>query len=157
MKTYIRHLLECQCILKIFEKETKPVYHKFPVFSIVENDEIIEKYVKCNNCSAIHHVTDTSKSEIMWGKDSLKGLVTEIDDIMSNLNMQGFENLTNILVTHKVLDVSLWELVEFLLDENLEGFITLEKNELKDNVVLKNLYIKDGKFKIKNESYQRYI
>lgn len=157
MKSYIRHLVECQCILKIFEKETKPIYHKFPVFSIVENDIVVEKYVKCNNCNAIHYVTEPSISEIMWGKDSLKGLVTEIDDIMSNLNTSGFENLSSTLVTHKVLDVSLWELVEFLLEEKLEGFITLEKNELKDNVVLKNLYIKDGKFKIKNESYQRYI
>lgn len=157
MKTYIRHLLECQCVLKIFEKETKPIYHKFPVFSIVENDKVIPKYVKCNNCSAIHYTTEPSKSEIMWGKDNLSGLVAEIDDISSNLCMQGFENITNTLVTHKVLDVSLWELVEFLIEENIEGFVTLEKNEINDNIVLKNLYIKEGKFKIKNESYQRYV
>ena len=50
MSDHIKHLIECQCVLNIFKNKTRPVFHKFKVFSqIDENDSIKEKYVICNN------------------------------------------------------------------------------------------------------------
>lgn len=155
--TYIRHLIECQCILKIYEKRTKPLFHKFPVFSIISNDDIIEKYAECNNCGSIHRVYDVQESEIMWGKDGYEGLVTKIDDIRNNLENTGHQKIVEILTTHKIDDVSLWENVEFLLENNASGMIILNKNSIKDNDIYKILYIDKGIFKIKNEVQQRLV
>ena len=72
MKDYTKHLIECQCTLKIFENKTKPLYHKFVVFSLLEDENIEEKYVTCNNCDIVHRVYDICKSEIKWGKEGYK-------------------------------------------------------------------------------------
>jgi len=159
MKSYIKHLIECQCILKIFQNKTKPIFHKFIVFSIIDDDDnFIEKYVECNNCNAIHRVFDVNNSEIIHGKDNVLGLVTKIQDIKFNLNNSDKgKNIVNILDSNLINDITIWEHVEFLLENNIEGFVQLEKNEIKNNIVLKNLYIDKNGFKIKNETFQRYI
>lgn len=157
-ENYIRHLIECQCILKIYEKRTKPIFHKFAVFSIFdEENNIIEKYVQCNNCNALHKVYDFQKSEIMWGKDGYIGLVNNINDIRNNLISQGYQKLTETLDSYKIIDISLWEKIEYLLDTNSEDHIILEKKEIDNNVIIKFLYIKEKGFKIKTESFQGLI
>ena len=82
---YVKHLIECQCTLSIFKNKTRPIYHKFPVFSKLVNDKCEEKYVMCENCNIIHRVTEVLKSEIKWGNESLSALVTTKDDIKFNL------------------------------------------------------------------------
>lgn len=156
-KNYIRHLIECQCVLKIYENRTKPLFHKFPVFSLIENDMIEEKFVECNNCSAIHKITDFCQSEIMWGKDGILGLVNKIEDIKFNLDNSGNEKLVELLTANKIEDISVWEFVEYLTDNEEEGQIILDKNEIEDRIVSKILYINKKGFKIKNESFQRYV
>ena len=80
-KNYFRHLIECQCILPIYKNKTKPLYHKFKVFSVIEDDQIEEKYVMCNNCKILHRVTEFNKSEIMWGVEEEKSMVYEVSTI----------------------------------------------------------------------------
>ena len=61
----IKHLVNCHCYLKIYQKNENIIYHKFPVYSkIDENGNIIPKNVKCNNCNAFHKVYEIQKSEI---------------------------------------------------------------------------------------------
>ena len=97
-KNYLRHLLECQCILSIYKNNTVPVYHKFQVFSKFDDNDIIEtKYVLCNNCDALHEIQGVGKSEIKWGKDAYIGLVNTKDDIKFNLSNQGKDNIVEIL------------------------------------------------------------
>ena len=94
MSDHIKHLIECQCVLNIFKNKTRPVFHKFKVFSqIDENDSIKEKYVICNNCDIVHRVFEVCKSEIKWGSENLKSLVTTKDDIKFNLEPRNFENI----------------------------------------------------------------
>lgn len=160
MKNYIKHLVECQCILKIFEKKTKPLYHKFIVFSVIdENDNILEKFVECNNCGAIHKINEINKSEIIHGKDMISGLVTKINDIRSNLNNINdlSKQISNLLDSNKITEICIWEHAEFLLENKIEGIIQLEKNEIKDSFIIKNLYIYKDTFKIKTETFQRYL
>lgn len=154
---YVRHLIECQCVLKIYENRTKPLFHKFSVFSIFNDDKIEEKFVECNNCSAIHKIIDVCQSEIMWGKDGIIGLVNKVEDIKFNLDNSGNEKLVELLVTNKIEDISIWEFVEYLVENEEEGQVVLDKNEIEDRIVSKILYITKKGFKIKNESFQRYV
>ena len=67
MKNYIKHLVECQCILKIFEKKTKPLYHKFIVFSVIdENDNILEKFVGRSSTRRATRTAPLSRAGGRW-------------------------------------------------------------------------------------------
>ena len=93
---YIKHLIECQCTLPIFKNKTKPVYHKIPVFSkLNEEDNLEEKYVICDNCDIVHKVEEVFKSEIKWGVEGLESLVTTKEDIKfkSEFNHSDFGNI----------------------------------------------------------------
>ena len=155
--SYIKHLVECQCTLRLFKNRSKQIYHKFAVFSLLEEDDSIkEKYVNCNNCDIVHRVYEVNKSEIKWGNEGLKSLVTTKDDIKFNLESNGFENLVNILELNKI-DVSDWEYIDYLLENNLEGHLVIEKTEMDNNISFKVLHIKNNKYKIKTELVQRYL
>ena len=154
---FTRHLLECHCILKIFQNKTKPVYHKFSVFSILDDSSRIEnKYVSCNNCGAIHEVVDLCKSEIKWGNDIYSGLVTTKEDILFNFKSKNLDHVSHILETNDC-DISIWELVEFCFENNIEYSVVLSKQEIQDNIVYNCLNIKESSVKIKKEISQRYV
>jgi len=153
---YVKHLIDCHCILSIYKNRTKPIYHKFPVFSIVEEDSIKEKYVLCNNCDIVHKVFEINKSEIKWGNEGFKSLVTTKEDIKFNLENLGMERLVTILEVNNV-DISDWELIDYLLENDLEGKVVIDKKEIEDSINYKYLEIKNGKYKIKNDIVQRYL
>lgn len=155
--SYIKHLVECQCTLRLYKNRSKQIYHKFPVFSLIEEDDSVkEKYVICNNCDIVHRVYEVNKSEIKWGNEGLKSLVTTKDDIKFNLSSNGFESLVSILELN-MIDVSDWEYVDYLLENDLEGHLVIEKNEMDNNISFKILHIKNSKYKIKTELVQRYL
>ena len=54
-------------------------------------------------------------------------------------------------------DVSIWEMVEHIIDNNLEETIVLDKKEIEDNIIYNCLNIKGGNIKIKKEIVQRYF
>ena len=156
-KNYIRHLVECQCILSIFRNNTVPVYHKFSVFSKFDDDGFVEKkYVTCNNCDSLHEISDICRSEIKWGKDTLIGLVNTKDDIKFNLISQNKQNIVEILEKNNC-DISVWELVEHVIDNNLEETVVLDKKEVENNIIYNCLNIKNGNARIKKEIVQRYF
>lgn len=154
---FIKHLIECQCTLKIFEKETKPVYHKFPVFSVTDEIGNIEaKYVSCNNCQIIHYVEEPFKSEIQWGKEGLKSYVKTIEDIKFNLESENIPlNILEMLFREKC-DVSTWEQIEFIFENNIENeIIKLSEEDLSDKKSIKYFEYKNNKFKLKNAIVQK--
>lgn len=153
---YIKHLIECQCTLSIYKNKTKNIYHKFVVFSLLENDNIKEKYVLCNNCDIVHYVYEIGKSEIKWGNEGFRSLVTSKEDIKFNLINQGFQGLVDILEVNNI-DTPEWEYIDYLLDNDLEGTVVIDKKELDNNINYKYVVIKNNKFKIKNEVSQRYL
>ena len=154
---FMRHLLECHCILKLFQNKSKPLYHKFPVFSLIDEEGNVEqKYVSCNNCGAIHEVIDACKSDIKWGGDMYTGLVVTKDDIIFNLQNNGNENVIEILEKNNC-DLSIWEMVDFCLENNIDYTVILDKQEIQDNIVYNCLNIKSGSIKIKKEISQRYV
>lgn len=157
MSEYVKHLVECQCVLNLFKNKTQTLYHKFKVFSeIDENDEIKEKYVICNNCDIVHRVYEVCKSEIKWGNENLKSLVTTKEDIKFNLESCNKEKIVLELEKNDI-DLCEWEYIEYLIENNKDGKIILNKNEIDNNIVYNILYIKGNNFSIKKEIQQRFF
>lgn len=156
-KKYYRHLIECQCILPIYAKNTKIIYHKFPVFSKINDlGEFQEKHVKCNNCDIIHRVFDSGKSEIIWGEEGLKGYLINKDDIRFNLELSGNEKIAEILEKYNV-DISIWEFVNHLIENNLSDTVLLNKEEMASTINCKFIVFEEGKPRFKSETFQKDI
>ena len=156
-KNYIVHLVECQCTLPLFKNKTKPVYHKFKVFSIINEESSLEsKYVICDNCSAVHEVSEVQKSNILWGQEGYKSLVKSIEDITFNLESEGMSNVVGILASNKC-DITVWEQIEHIYENNLEGHTCLiKKEDIKDYFLIKYFLFEKGKFKLKTEKVRKW-
>ena len=77
----VKHLIQCHCMLPQFRNMKEPIFHKFPVFSVIDNSDItIEKFSICNNCAALHKVVDICKSEIVIGADD-RNVARTIEDV----------------------------------------------------------------------------
>jgi hypothetical protein len=129
MKTGQKHLIECCCSLPKFQSSKEVVYHRFVVFSELENDVVIPKHAQCNNCGVIHRVFDIGKSEIILGKDK-SSLTMSLFDIKASLP----NNITNLLDSYKV-DLSTYEeALSILENERWGSFIVLQSNLENGNV-----------------------
>jgi len=148
MKEALRHLVQCHCILPQYRKRKDPIFHKFVVFSIIENDKVEEKLAQCPNCNIVHKIVDICKSEIVSGKDEASSIV-DIDDLKISLP----DKIIRLLESYNA-DLSIWEHVSFILDEELWGLrIKLTSDEADDEVVSKFLLFKsESSFKVETES-----
>ena len=153
MRQGAKHLIQCHCILPQYRDHPRPIFHKFPVFSILEDDKVIEKLSQCPNCGVIHKVTDLCKSEIASGKDESKG-VLEIKDIKISLS----ERLIELLESYSC-DLSTWEHAQFIVEEKRWGEkvrVTYEESE--DDILAKFLvFIDEDKYRISTEMGQSFL
>lgn len=119
---YAKHLIECKCILKIFEDVSPMVFHKFVVFSEFDNDgNLIPSYTQCNNCGVIHKVTEVATS-ILLGKEDMKSLQT-IEDIELELPPQVVRQLKT-----NDCDLHVWQEARHILNHKLWGkFVVLSR------------------------------
>ena len=135
-RTCQKHLVQCHCMLPQFKKLKNPVFHKFIVFSVMENDTVIPKYVQCNNCNVVHKVYDLCKSEIVPGRDELRTVMT-VDDMRYSVH----SDLRDLLTVYKC-DLPVWEHVKFCLEESLWGEkIVLTRDTVEDEITGKILTI----------------
>jgi len=150
MKTGIKHLIECHCTLKIYQKLEKTVYHKFPVYSKynLETGTIVEKIAQCNNCKTLHKVYDICKSEIVpGGKDVAKTMLTKED-----ISIQLPDKLSNFL-NGQDCDISTFEHVLDIIDnENWDDKVVLTREIIDGRLHVKILsLLNENRFKIKKE------
>jgi len=119
----IKHMVECHCVLPQFRRRPSPPFHKFVVFSIIDDgDTVIEKHAKCNNCGVIHNIFDISKSHILSGQED--GAIMEISDIQLMVP----KSLSDILLNYDC-DLPTWEMVLFNLQNDLwNSKIVLSRN-----------------------------
>ena len=124
MPESIKHLVECKCILKQFELIDPPLFHKFVVFSIINDDGSIKPhFAKCNNCGAVHRVTEVGTSQTLK-RETAPNLPT-IDEIKTQLP----EKLVQLLSAY-TLDFSVWQEIKFVYDnEKWDKPIILTKEE----------------------------
>lgn len=149
----IKHLIDCHCILPQYRKQETPIYHKFVVFSIVDDNVVEPKFVQCNNCSIVHKVVDICKSEIVAGLE-FSNAVTRLDEVQQGLP----DNVASIL-TKANCDLATWENVAFLMETSLEGFeVPIAKEENAGLTQIKLLVVdKQGKAKVKTVTRNDFV
>ena len=153
MREGIRHLIQCHCVLPQYRKRKDPVFHKFLVFSTLENDEVEEKLAQCPNCDVIHRVFDLCKSEVYSGKDQSLAVST-IEDIKISLPSR-----INELLESYSCEIHVYENVKFIIEEEAwKSRVKLASEEIDGNVSSKFLQINGyEKYSIVNESGQNFI
>ena len=141
----VKHLIECQCILPQYKRNKNPPFHKFVVFSVIdESDRVIEKFSQCNNCGVIHRVFDLCKSEIAVGHESLNSLPSK-----SDFKLMLPSSVADILDSYEA-ELYVWEQVAFILNYNkINDKIILTSDEIKGKLQGKCLvYNGDSRFSI---------
>jgi hypothetical protein len=141
----LKHLIECHCILPQFRSRKDPIFHKFVVFSIIDDeDQILTKFSQCNNCGVVHKIIDICRSEIISGMEDSGSIISK-SDIKHSLS----KNLISILETYKC-DIATWENVQFIIENEMWGSeVTIEREEIDGNIQVKSLkLLGDSKVKI---------
>ena len=150
-----KHLIQCHCILPQFKNKKEPTFHKFTVFSLVdeESDTVDPKYVTCNNCGALHKVFDLCKSEIVVGKEDAK-VAANVEDFKISLP----SDLFDVLSTYS-REIPDFEMAQYILDyEKWDSHIVLSREELEGKSQGKILrFLAKDRFRIESYSNQEVI
>ena len=108
-----------------------PVFHKFSVFSVIdENNTMIPKFVSCNNCGVTHKVVDVCKTEIVISRE---------DEITSQMSKEDLKHsipssLYELLESYD-RGVHDFEHAQFIIDnKKWEDFIILKREEVDDTI-----------------------
>lgn len=135
--TGTRHLVQCRCVLPQFRDMPSPVFHKFPVFSVIDDADVVEpKLSRCDNCGAVHRITDIFKSVILAGNEDASSIMT-IDDIRASLPSR----IGDILSSYSA-HISSWEEVQFVMQVQAWGSeIILTKEDIDGQIQGKKLRI----------------
>ena len=133
-----KHLVQCHCILPQYRKLDNPIFHKFVVFSKIDEDEdVIPKIVKCNNCEVAHKVFDFCKSEVLIDGEDVNTM--SISDIRKSIS----ENICLILDDSNC-DIATWEQVKDIIENKLWGsVVVLSSKRLSGVTNIKTLVIND--------------
>jgi len=153
-RTYVKLLVECNCILQIFKGMENPPFHKFPVFSELEGQQqkFISHFAVCPNCNAVHKVFEVNRSKVQR-KETVAALKTK-EEIASNLP----DKLASILEKNEC-DITVFQEAEFILQHQLWGKpIVLTKERQDDELVGKCLTILgETIFKVDSFSYTEFV
>ena len=140
----IKHLIECHCFLKIFDKSENKINHKFPVYSkFDENNNIVPKLAKCNNCESLHYVYDACKSELRPGKEDIASILT-IEDIMMMLP----DRINSVLTTNRS-DIADFEHALDIIENERWGETIVVKRSIVGEIENIKILQLDGENKIK--------
>lgn len=114
-RDYIKHRIDCKCILPQFKSLSPALFHKFIVFSVIDLDgSCVPSYAQCNNCGVIHKVTEIGRSEII--KKETSPAIKSIEDIKLGLPIR----LVGLLEQGEV-DLPTWQEAEFIISNKLWG------------------------------------
>jgi len=135
-----------------FKRSINPLFHKFVVFSIInDEDDVLTSYAQCNNCAIIHKVTDLCVSEIVRGKEQLASLPT-----IPDIKLEFPESLSELLVSYKS-DITIWQHAQFILRHQKWGEeLIIQREEDESSVHGKILtFVSQTQFRM--ESFQEDI
>ena len=150
-----RHLIECHCILPLYKGKSKTVYHKFAVYSLIDekSGKVIPKYVNCNNCGVTHFINELCRSEIKVGKEDIKS-VRSIEEVSLSIP----DKLNNLLKEYNS-SVDIYEEIEDVLEnKEFPRSLVLKREIIDEKYQLKILnIISENKFKISSETLEDII
>lgn len=148
MKTGLKHLIQCHCILPTLKKSKNPVFHSFVVFSILNDDgQVQQKDAICNNCGVVHKILDICKSEITTKEKS--SAIISIDDIKLMIPSE----LGNVLSNYKC-DLATWELAHFIFENERWGEKVILSRENENGDTKGKLMTIESHNKFKIESFE---
>jgi len=141
----VKHLIQCHCILPQFKNSSEPVFHKFTVFSVIDDSDTVQpKFAQCNNCGILHKITDVCRSELTSREDAKS--LPSIEDIKFSIPA----DLTRVLETYQC-DIATWEQAEWIyLTKAWDQWITLarDEDESGDTHGKRLIFTDDGRFRI---------
>ena len=150
-----RHLIDCHYILHIYKNVSPVVYHKFAVYSKLDEKtgKVVPKYVNCNNCGITHFVDEFCKSKIQKGKEDMAS-IRNISEIEIGLP----DKLTNFLRQyHPTIDIL--EEIEDVFNNNTFPKNIVIKREIIDethNIKILNL-VNSERFVVLSEILNKTI
>ena len=150
----IKRTVQCHCILPQYKNSKNPVFHKFTVFSILDdNDVCIPKVANCNNCGAAHRVYDICKSELLVGREDSKTAM-RIEDFKYSMP----ESLYDLLNSYQ-LEIYDFEYSQFVIDnEKWDTSLVLTKEQTEDSTEGKLVrFISKDKFRVESFSHKETI
>ena len=149
-----KHLVECHCILPQFRDKKDPVYHRFVVFSeIDDSDTVIASNAQCNNCGTMHKIYDICKSEIVAGKDE-SASVESIRDVSMSLP----NSLVELFGDYN-LELPDYQMARHIMDNKLwDSIIVLSKEQEEEQTNGKILrFLGPERFRVESFSRQEYV
>lgn len=149
-----KHLVECHCILPIFKNARKEVYHKFPVYSKIDaSGKVIPKYVRCNNCEAVHYVYEICSSEIKPGKEDISSITTK-KEIAISLS----ERLVDVLESQECTIADYEQVLDAIENEVYPTQLIVKREIIDENHLVKILEImSENKFKLFSERINNMV
>ena len=126
---YCKHMIECKCIHPIFKDVEPTVFHKFIVFSVMDQEtcDIKSSYAQCNNCGVIHKIIGIGQSTILKKEES--NSIESIDEIKFSL-----PNHLRVVLEKYDCDLHVWQEVKFIYENELFGrYVILSKEKDGDN------------------------
>jgi hypothetical protein len=135
----VKHLIQCHCVLPQYRGRHEPFFHKFTVFSLINDDDsVTPRFSQCNNCQVIHKVIGICKSEIVPGVDESSAILT-VSDIRTSIP----EKFCKVMDKHSC-DQASWEHLKFIMEGQMWGeSIIISREVLGDSTQLKLLRIND--------------
>lgn len=132
---FIKHTIQCHCILPQYRNREDPVFHKFVAFSkIDDSDTLVSKYVNCNHCGVVHKIYDVCKSEIIVGKEDIVSVVS-IDDVSLMIP----KDIVSVLESYDC-DLPTYEHVLHIIQNRLfSEKVGLTRDKMENEVVGKRL------------------
>lgn len=143
----IKHQVECNCILPQFIMRQPPIFHKFNVFSIIEETgNIRPSHAQCNNCDAIHKIMEVNKSRQLSKEESK--LLPNLDEVKLSIP----EAIRKIIESYKV-DMATWQEAEFIFENEKWGRSIILFKEEDDGKTIGKYVVILGKSLFKIEKF----
>jgi hypothetical protein len=128
-----------------FKDRSDPIFHKFTVFSIIDDSDTVQpKFSQCNNCGVIHKIVDICKSELTSKEESRS--IPNIEDIKFSLS----SDLSRVLDSYQC-DLATWEQAEWIfLNKLWDRWILLSRDEDEQGEIhgKRLIFSDEGRFRI---------
>ena len=151
----IKHLIQCHCILPQYKNKKEVVFHKFMVFSVIddESDTVVTHSANCNNCGATHKIYDICKSEIVHGSEDISAVVN-IQDFALSLPPQLYETLNQYSC-----ELADYQHAQHIIDNKQWGsHIVLKREDVSDTTQGKMLvFVEENKYRIDSYIHNEYV
>lgn len=122
------HTLKCNCILNQHLELVNPPFFHFFAFSVITDDVVESKITQCPNCGILHKIKELGVSQILFGKEESKSIIT-----LSELKMTLPINLVQLLEKYD-LDLSRWEMASFILENEKWGDFIILTSEIMNDI-----------------------